>query len=194
MAQAKPPSTDCWSETIGGGDTLRQRWKTTALNVGLQDSLANAIQGHADNSLVSTYRHFILTAMALASAPAKTPGGIADKGQRLAFLLDGWFPIASSVPANNDDCAETAQTRFPARGAISMTLNAIQNLKNQVMICLGRLVDYSWNTSLVLTFSFGVFVLIIASMTLAINTGLISPPQLLCHYVVKNLNMKHFCE
>ena len=75
-----------------------------------------------------------------------------------------------------------------------MTLNAIQNLKNQVMICLGRLVDYSWNTSLVLTFSFGVFVLIIASMTLAINTGLISPPQLLCHYVVKNLNMKHFCE
>ena len=52
---------------------LRHWWKTTALNVGLQDSLAHDLQGHSDNSLASTCRHFSLPALARGVAAIPVP-------------------------------------------------------------------------------------------------------------------------
>jgi integrase len=53
---------------------LRHWWKTAALNTGLQDSLANAIQGHAGRSVASTYRHFDLKKLAEGVASIPVPG------------------------------------------------------------------------------------------------------------------------
>jgi integrase len=57
---------------------LRHWWKTAAARVGIQDSLADAVQGHAGRSVASTYRHFDLKTLADAVAKIPVPGVGAD--------------------------------------------------------------------------------------------------------------------
>ena len=53
---------------------LRHWWKSTAARVNIQDSLADAIQGHAGRSVASTYRHFDLRKLAEGVAAIPVPG------------------------------------------------------------------------------------------------------------------------
>ena len=53
---------------------LRHWWKSTAARIGMQDSLADAIQGHAGRSVASTYRHFDLETLATGVAAIPVPG------------------------------------------------------------------------------------------------------------------------
>ena len=53
---------------------LRHWWKSTAARIGMQDSLADAIQGHAGHSVASTYRHFDLETLAKGVASIPVPG------------------------------------------------------------------------------------------------------------------------
>ena len=68
------------------------------------------------------------------------------------------------------------------------------DFKNRMKICAGKLVDYSWDASLVITFLFGAIVLAMLKFALAINCKLISPPPLLCHYMVGGLHIEEFCK
>jgi integrase len=53
---------------------LRHWWKSTAARIGMQDSLADAIQGHAGLTVASTYRHFDLETLAKGIASIPVPG------------------------------------------------------------------------------------------------------------------------
>lgn len=53
---------------------FRHWWKSTAARIGMQDSLADAIQGHAGHSVASTYRHFDLETLARGVASIPVPG------------------------------------------------------------------------------------------------------------------------
>jgi integrase len=53
---------------------LRHWWKSTAARIGMQDSLADAIQGHAGHSVASIYRHFDLETLAKGIAAIPVPG------------------------------------------------------------------------------------------------------------------------
>jgi integrase len=53
---------------------LRHWWKSTAARIGMQDSLADAIQGHAGHSVASIYRHFDLKKLAEGVASIPVPG------------------------------------------------------------------------------------------------------------------------
>ena len=53
---------------------FRHWWKSTAARIGMQDSLADAIQGHAGSSVASTYRHFDLETLAKGVASIPVPG------------------------------------------------------------------------------------------------------------------------
>ena len=53
---------------------FRHWWKSTAARIGMQDSLADAIQGHAGHSVASTYRHFDLETLAKGVASIPVPG------------------------------------------------------------------------------------------------------------------------
>jgi integrase len=53
---------------------FRHWWKSTAARIGMQDSLADAIQGHAGHSVASTYRHFDLETLAKGIASIPVPG------------------------------------------------------------------------------------------------------------------------
>ncbi len=53
---------------------LRHWWKSTAARIGMQDSLADAIQGHAGRSVASIYRHFDLKKLAEGVASIPVPG------------------------------------------------------------------------------------------------------------------------
>ncbi|CAJ0892658.1 hypothetical protein AMST5_04238 [freshwater sediment metagenome] len=57
---------------------LRHWWKTTAARVHIQDSVADAIQGHAGRTVASTYRHFDLKTLADEVAKIPVPGVGAD--------------------------------------------------------------------------------------------------------------------
>jgi len=57
---------------------LRHWWKSTAARIGMQDSLADAIQGHAGRSVASTYRHFDLETLAKGIASIPVPGEKSD--------------------------------------------------------------------------------------------------------------------
>ena len=52
---------------------LRHWWKSIAARIGMQDSLADAIQGHAGSSVASTYRHFDLETLAKGVAAIPVP-------------------------------------------------------------------------------------------------------------------------
>jgi integrase len=52
---------------------FRHWWKSTAARVDMQDSLADAIQGHAGRSVASTYRHFDLKKLAEGVASIPVP-------------------------------------------------------------------------------------------------------------------------
>jgi integrase len=52
---------------------FRHWWKSTAARVDVQDSLADAIQGHAGRSVASTYRHFDLKKLAEGVAAIPIP-------------------------------------------------------------------------------------------------------------------------
>ena len=56
-------------------DALRHWFKTAASRTGVQDRLADAIQGHAGRSVAATYRHFDLKTLAQAIAAIPIPGG-----------------------------------------------------------------------------------------------------------------------
>jgi len=53
---------------------FRHWWKSTAARVDMQDSLADAIQGHTGHSVASTYRHFDLETLARGVAAIPVPG------------------------------------------------------------------------------------------------------------------------
>jgi integrase len=57
---------------------FRHWWKSTAARIGMQDSLADAIQGHAGHSVASTYRHFDLETLAKGVASIPVPGEKSD--------------------------------------------------------------------------------------------------------------------
>ena len=57
---------------------LRHWFKTAASRAGIQDSLADAIQGHADRSVAATYRHFDLKTLTRAIAVIPVPYVEAD--------------------------------------------------------------------------------------------------------------------
>jgi integrase len=84
-----------WVREQGFGDprkapnhALRHWWKSTAARVDVQDSLADAIQGHAGHSVASTYRHFDLKKLAEGVAAIPVPGEKSDHqtdaGSRIA--------------------------------------------------------------------------------------------------------------
>ncbi|WP_162419672.1 tyrosine-type recombinase/integrase [Microvirga brassicacearum] len=69
-----------WIRTQGFNDTrkdpnhaLRHWWKTAASRVGIQDSMADGIQGHSPDSVASVYRHFDLRTLAKAVASIPIP-------------------------------------------------------------------------------------------------------------------------
>ena len=66
--------------------------------------------------------------------------------------------------------------------------------KSRMKIYAGKLVDYSWDASLAITFLFGAIVLATLMFALAINYKLISPPPLLCHYMIGELHIEEFCK
>ena len=68
------------------------------------------------------------------------------------------------------------------------------DFKSRMKIYAGKLVDYSWDASLAITFLFGAIVLATLMFALAINYKLISPPPLLCHYMVGGLHIEEFCK
>jgi hypothetical protein len=80
------------------------------------------------------------------------------------------------------------------RGTIIMNTHVTPDFKSRIKIYAGKLVDYSWDASLVITFLFGFMVLAMLMFALAINYKLISPPPLLCHYMVGGLHIEEFCK
>ncbi len=70
----------------------------------------------------------------------------------------------------------------------------IPPLKGRVKLYVSRIIDYSWYTSLVLTFGFGAFIVLVFAYGLAINYKLISLPPILCHYMIGGQNIKDFCK
>ena len=68
------------------------------------------------------------------------------------------------------------------------------DFKSRMKIYAGKLVDYSWDASLAITFLFGAIVLATLMFALAINYKLIRPPPLLCHYMVGGLHIEEFCK
>jgi integrase len=52
---------------------FRHWWKTTLARVGVQDSVADALQGHAGRTVASTYRHFDLKTRARELARIPVP-------------------------------------------------------------------------------------------------------------------------
>ena len=72
--------------------------------------------------------------------------------------------------------------------------NATPDLKSRIKIYAGKLVDYSWDASLAITFLFGAIVLAMLMYALAINYKLVSPPPLLCHYMIGELHIEEFCK
>ena len=75
-----------------------------------------------------------------------------------------------------------------------MIAHGTLDFKSRIKIYAGKLVDYSWDVSLVITFLFGAIVLAMLMFALAINYKLISPPQLLCHYMIGELHIEEFCK
>jgi hypothetical protein len=57
---------------------FRHWWKSTAARIGMQDSLADAIQGHAGRSVASTYRHFDLETLEKGIAAIPVPAEKSD--------------------------------------------------------------------------------------------------------------------
>jgi RsiW-degrading membrane proteinase PrsW (M82 family) len=72
--------------------------------------------------------------------------------------------------------------------------NATPDFKSRIKIYAAKLVDYSWDASLVITFLFGAIVLVMLVFALAINYKLISPPPLLCHYMIGTVHIEEFCK
>ena len=66
------------------------------------------------------------------------------------------------------------------------------DFKSRIKIYAAKLVDYSWEASLVITFLFGAIVLAMFIFALAINYKLISPPPLLCHYMIGGCILRNF--
>jgi hypothetical protein len=79
-------------------------------------------------------------------------------------------------------------------GAIIMIGHETLDFKSRIKIYAAKLVDYSSDASLVITFLFGTIVLAMLMFALAINYKLISPPPLLCHYMIGELHIEEFCK
>ena len=75
-----------------------------------------------------------------------------------------------------------------------MTGRVFPKFKDQLKIYGGKLVDYSWNTSVGMTLLFGMFALLILAMSLAINFGIIKLPPQLCHYMIGNQHIEDLCK
>ena len=75
-----------------------------------------------------------------------------------------------------------------------MLAHVTPDFKSRIKIYAAKLVDYSWDASLVITFLFGAIVLAMLMFALAINYKLISPPPLLCHYMIGGLHIEEFCK
>jgi hypothetical protein len=79
-------------------------------------------------------------------------------------------------------------------GAIIMIGHETLDFKTRLKIYATKLVDFSWDASLIITFMFGAIVLAMFMFAIAINYKLISPPPLLCHYMIGELHIEEFCK
>ncbi|HEY8096565.1 MAG TPA: hypothetical protein VIE65_10810, partial [Methylobacter sp.] len=93
------------------------------------------------------------------------------------------FSTSSSAPDTHCCCTINGVRWLPARGVIMMVAHVTPGFKSRIKIYAAKLVDYSWDASLVITFLFGDIVLAMFIFALAINYKLINPPTLLCHYM-----------
>jgi hypothetical protein len=75
-----------------------------------------------------------------------------------------------------------------------MTAHVIPDLKGRLKMYASKIVEYSWDTSLVLTFGFGAMILFMLMYGLAINYKIISPPPLLCHDMIGDPRMEDICK
>ena len=74
-----------------------------------------------------------------------------------------------------------------------MSEPVILDLKGRVKMLASKILDYSWNASLVLTFGFGAIMILMIMYGLAINYNIIRPPPILCHDMVGDPHMKDIC-
>jgi hypothetical protein len=79
-------------------------------------------------------------------------------------------------------------------GVIIMIGHETLDFKGRIKLYAAKLVDYSWDASLAITFLFGAIVLAMLMYALAINYKLVSPPPLLCHYMIGGLHIEEFCK
>jgi hypothetical protein len=107
-----------------------------------------------------------------------------------------FFPAGSPPSIPHTYCCGTVNGvhSVAVRGTIIMNTHVTPDFKSRIKIYAGKLVDYSWDASLVITFLFGFMVLAMLMFALAINYKLISPPPLLCHYMVGGLHIEEFCK
>ena len=108
----------------------------------------------------------------------------------------GWnsFQSALSAPDIDKSGAGNGIRWSRTMGAIIMIGHETLDFKSRIKIYAAKLVDYSWDASLVITFLFGSMVLAMFIFALAINHKLISPPPLLCHYMIGELHIEEFCK
>jgi hypothetical protein len=113
---------------------------------------------------------------------------------RLKFFAWNCLQSAFSAPDTDKSGVGNGIRWSGAMGVIIMIENATPDLKSRIKIYAVKLVDYSWDAALVITFLFGAIVLAMLIFALAINYKLISPPPLLCHYMVGGLHIEEFCK
>jgi hypothetical protein len=75
-----------------------------------------------------------------------------------------------------------------------MTAHVIPDLKDQLKMYASKIVEYSWDVSIGLTFVFTAMILFMLIYGLAINYKVISPPPLLCHDMIGDPQMKDICK
>lgn len=75
-----------------------------------------------------------------------------------------------------------------------MTARVTPDLKSRLQQYAKKLLEYSWDASLILTLGFGAMLLFMLMYGLAINYNIINPPPLLCHYMVGNKHVEDICK
>jgi hypothetical protein len=116
-----------------------------------------------------------------------------DGSEAQSFRVEQ-FPNCSSDPGNSESGAGNGIRWSGTMGAIIMIGHETLDFKSRIKIYAAKLVDYSWDASLAITFLFGAIVLAMLIFALAINYKLISPPPLLCHYMIGELHIEEFCK
>jgi hypothetical protein len=75
-----------------------------------------------------------------------------------------------------------------------MTARVTPELRSRLQQYAKKLLEYSWDTSLILTLGFGAILLFMLVYGLAINYKLINPPPLFCHSMVGDKHVEGICK